>query len=241
MIVGSSLTIEIGDRTLLRDASFVVGAGEKVGLVGRNGTGKSTFISVVIDEPGRNVRSTGTTRIRGTFAYLPQVPVPQGLGLEPNGFSHVLSARGLDVLDDALNKARDQMAKDPSAENIELFSDLEEQFRENGGYEAESIMSRLADGLGLRQDLLLEDIEDLSGGQRRRVDLIRILFQEPDEDVYRGNAMGLDYFSWKRNTPSQSAPGGLARESRQRSARTRAAPSAWPSRSLRAASQRWLR
>src|SRR5450631_2181221 len=106
MIVGSSLTIEIGDRTLLRDASFVVGAGEKVGLVGRNGTGKSTFISVIVDEPGRNVRSTGNARIRGTFSYLPQVPVAHGLGLEPNGFSHVLSGRGLDVLDDALNKAR---------------------------------------------------------------------------------------------------------------------------------------
>lgn len=180
MIVGSSLTIEIGERTLLRDASFVVGAGEKVGLVGRNGTGKSTFISVVIDEPGKNVRSAGNVRIRGTYGYLPQVPEPQGLGLEPNGFSHVLSGRGLDVLDDALNKARQQMAKDPSAENIELFSDLEEQFRENGGYEAESIMARLADGLGLRQELLLEDIEGLSGGQRRRVDLIRILFQAPE-------------------------------------------------------------
>src|ERR1700733_69589 len=180
MIVGSSLTIEIGDRTLLRDASFVVGAGEKVGLVVRNGTGKSTFISVVIEEPGRNVRSTGSVRIRGTFGYLPQVPVPLGLGLDPNGFSHVLSARGLDVLDDALGKALTQMAKDPSSENIELFSDLEEQFRENGGYEAETIMARLADGLGLRQELLLEDIEGLSGGQRRRVDLIRILFQAPD-------------------------------------------------------------
>ena len=180
MIVGSSLTIEIGDRTLLRDASFVVGAGEKVALVGRNGTGKSTFISVVIDEPGRNVRSTGNSRIRGTFGYLPQVPVPHGLGLDPNGFSHVLSGRGLDVLDDALDKARTQMAKDPTTENIELFSDLEEQFRENGGYEAESTMARLADGLGLRQELLLDDIESLSGGQRRRVDLIRILFQGPD-------------------------------------------------------------
>ena len=148
MIVGSSLTIEIGDRTLLRDASFVVGAGEKVGLVGRNGTGKSTFISVVIQEPGRNVRSTGSAAIRGTYGYLPQVPEPHGLGLEPNGFSHVLSGRGLDVLDDALGKARTQMAKDPSTENIALFSDLEEQFRENGGYEAESTMARLADGLG---------------------------------------------------------------------------------------------
>ncbi|MDA8148923.1 MAG: ABC-F family ATP-binding cassette domain-containing protein [Actinomycetota bacterium] len=180
MIVGSSLTIEIGDRTLLRDASFVVGAGEKVGLVGRNGSGKSTFISVVIGEPAGNVRSSGNARIRGTYGYLPQVPVPQGLGLEPNGFSHILSARGLDVLDDALGKARSQMAKDPSSENIELFSDLEEQFRENGGYEAESTMARLADGLGLRQEALLDDIDGLSGGQRRRVDLIRILFQGPD-------------------------------------------------------------
>jgi ATPase subunit of ABC transporter with duplicated ATPase domains len=48
VIVGSSLTIEIGDRMLVSDASFVVGAGEKVGLVGRNGTGKSSFISVVV-------------------------------------------------------------------------------------------------------------------------------------------------------------------------------------------------
>ncbi len=180
MIVASSLNIEIGDRALLRDASFVIGAGEKVGLVGRNGAGKSTFISVVLGEPGRSVRSTGNARIRGTYGYLPQSPVAHGLGLEPNGFSHVLSGRGLDVLDDALDKARTQMAKDPTGGNIELFTDLEEQFRQNGGYEAESAMARLADGLGLRQDVLLEDIESLSGGQRRRVDLIRVLFQQPD-------------------------------------------------------------
>ena len=180
MIVGSSLTVEIGNRALLRDAAFVVGSGEKVGLVGRNGTGKSTFISVVVGEPGRTVRHTGNVRLTGSFGYLPQVPVPQGLGLDPSGFSHVLSARGLDVLDDALGKARTQMAKDPIAENIALFSDLEEQFRENGGYEAEAVMARLADGLGLQQEVLLEDIETLSGGQRRRVDLIRVLFQAPD-------------------------------------------------------------
>jgi ATPase subunit of ABC transporter with duplicated ATPase domains len=180
MIVGSSLNIEIGDRNLVADASFVVGAGEKVGLVGRNGAGKSTFISVVLGEPGRSVRSTGNARVQGTYGHLPQAPLAHGLGLEPNGFSHVLSGRGLDVLDDALDKARVQMAKDPTSENIELFADLEEQFRQNGGYEAESAMARLAEGLGLRQDLLLQDIERLSGGQRRRVDLIRVLFQQPD-------------------------------------------------------------
>ena len=180
MIVGSALTIEIGDRTLVTDASFVVGAGEKVGLVGRNGTGKSSFISVLVGQPASQLRHRGNVRLLGSFGYLPQAPVPGGLGLEPTGFSHVLSVRGLDVLDDALGSARTAMADDPSEENIELFTDLQEQFQSNGGYEAESVMARLADGLGLRQELLLEDIEELSGGQRRRVDLMRVLFQEPE-------------------------------------------------------------
>ena len=180
MIVGSALTIEIGDRTLLDDASFVVGAGEKVGLVGRNGTGKSSFISVLVGEAAPHLRHRGNVRVLGSYGYLPQAPVPGGLGLERTGFSHVLSARGLDVLDDALGSARRAMADDPSEEHIELFTDLQEQFQSSGGYEAESVMARLADGLGLRQELLLEDIDELSGGQRRRVDLMRVLFQDPE-------------------------------------------------------------
>ena len=84
------------------------------------------------------------------------------------------------------------MADDPTAENIELFTDLQEQFQSNGGYEAESIMARLADGLGLRQELLLEDIDSLSGGQRRRVDLMRVLFQEPDLMILDEPANHLD-------------------------------------------------
>ncbi|HUY86017.1 MAG TPA: ABC-F family ATP-binding cassette domain-containing protein [Acidimicrobiales bacterium] len=180
MISGSSLTIEIGNRVLVRDSSFIVNAGEKVGLVGRNGTGKSTLISVVVGESQDQIRSLGDIVIRGAVAYLPQVPEPMGLGLEPSGFSHVLSARGLDVLDDRLTRAREEMAQLPSEQNIQRFSDLEEEFRESGGYEVESVIAKLADGIGLDQELLLEDITGLSGGQRRRVDLIRVLFQQPD-------------------------------------------------------------
>jgi ATPase subunit of ABC transporter with duplicated ATPase domains len=180
VIVGSNLTIEIGDRTLLTDASFVVGEGEKVGLVGRNGTGKSSFISVLVGEPGPQLRHRGNARLLGSYGYLPQAPVPGGLGLEPTGFSHILSARGLDVLDDALGSARQALADEPSEAHIELFTDLQDKFQTSGGYEAEAGMARLADGLGLRQELLFEDIDELSGGQRRRVDLVRVLFQEPE-------------------------------------------------------------
>jgi ATPase subunit of ABC transporter with duplicated ATPase domains len=174
------LTMEIGRRTLVGDGSFSVYPNEKVGLVGRNGTGKSSLVAVVIGIAPIHLRWKGAVDVKGTVGYLPQVPVPRGLGLEPTGFSHVLSARGLDVLDDELQRARVTMTHDPSQVRIARFSDLEEAFRQAGGYEVEGEIARLAEGLGLRQDLLLEDIASLSGGQRRRVDLIRVLFHRPD-------------------------------------------------------------
>ncbi|MEI8336251.1 MAG: ABC-F family ATP-binding cassette domain-containing protein [Actinomycetes bacterium] len=180
MISGTGMTIEIGHRALVKDAQFLVATGEKVGLVGRNGTGKSTLISVLVGEPDPEVRSFGEVKTQGTVGYLPQVPNAKGLGVDATGFSHVLSGRGLDVLDEKLVAARNAMAEDPTSEAIELFSELEEQYGSLGGYEAEATMARLADGVGLRQDLLFEDIETLSGGQRRRVDIIRLLFQTPE-------------------------------------------------------------
>jgi ATPase subunit of ABC transporter with duplicated ATPase domains len=180
MLSVSDLTIDIGPRTLVKGGAFKINSGEKVGLVGRNGTGKSSIVSVIVGDSGDHLRVTGSVQSTGTLGYLPQMPVPGGLGTEPTGFSHVLSAKGLDVLDDSLIRARQQMAKDPTAENITEFSELEEDYRHRGGYEAEAVMSRFADGLGLDEGMLLEDIEGLSGGQRRRVDLVRVLFSEPD-------------------------------------------------------------
>ena len=134
MISIEQLTVEIGGRKIVENANALIADGEKVGLVGRNGAGKSTLLSVILGQAGAHVRSTGRAAFSSTFGFLPQVPIEGGLGLEPIGFSHVLSARGLDVLDEHLNAARTEMAKDPSAENIDRYSDLEEQYRAAGGY-----------------------------------------------------------------------------------------------------------
>jgi ATPase subunit of ABC transporter with duplicated ATPase domains len=179
MLSATGVGVEVAGRTLLSDGDFVIGDGDKVGLVGRNGTGKSSLLAVLVGDHPAHLRSVGKVDITGTVGHLPQVPVPGGLGTEPTGFSHVLSARGLDVLDEQLHLARRAMAKDPTAEHIEEFSDLEEQYRQAGGYEVEGKIARLADGVGLAEELLLEDLAALSGGQRRRVDLIRVLFGQP--------------------------------------------------------------
>ena len=180
VITGRAVTVEIGGRTLLRDASFVVGPDDKVGLVGRNGTGKSSLVSVVCGAVPPHLRTRGDVSVQGTIGFLPQVPAPGGLGREPTGFSHVLSARGLDVLDEELHQARADVTANPTEQSIAWFSDLEERYRTAGGYSLEKDVARLADGLGLPQDALFADIDTLSGGQRRRVDLIRVLFGQPD-------------------------------------------------------------
>ncbi|MGH8987833.1 MAG: ABC-F family ATP-binding cassette domain-containing protein, partial [Acidimicrobiales bacterium] len=103
-----------------------------------------------------------------------------GLGTDSSAFSHVLSSRGLDALDVEVTTSRRLMAESPTSERIARFSGAEERYRALGGYEAESALARMAEGLGLRQDLLFEEVDSLSGGQRRRLDLMRILFGQPD-------------------------------------------------------------
>ena len=177
MLKVSSLTIEVAGRVLVDDASFMIADGEKVGLVGRNGAGKTSLLSVLLGRPAPQLTYRGEVVRTGTFTHLPQVPVEQGLGVEPIGLSHVLSARGLDRLDAEVHAARAQMAADPTEAHITRFTDLEAAFTDRGGYVAEGEVARLAAGLGLREELLLEDLVSLSGGQRRRVDLMRVLYE----------------------------------------------------------------
>ncbi len=167
------LRIEIGERVTLEGASFKLRAGDKVGLVGRNGTGKTTMLKVIAGEG----QSAGGVVLRpDELGYLPQNPKTRGSGVDNTGLCHVLSGRGLDTAAQRVEKLRLRIEESPSEQDVAKFARAEEEFRDAGGYAAESDVRRIAAGLGLTEGRLDLPIDALSGGERRRVELARILF-----------------------------------------------------------------
>src|SRR5438067_12724388 len=82
------LSVEVGGRLTLEDATFTVRAGDKVGLVGRNGAGKTSLLKVL---GGEAQPAAGTVLRQGNLGYLLQDVRPQGAGVDANALSHILS------------------------------------------------------------------------------------------------------------------------------------------------------
>jgi ATPase subunit of ABC transporter with duplicated ATPase domains len=92
----------------------------------------------------------------------------------------VLSGRGLDKAAARLTELHRRLEKDHSIANVERFSEAEERYHLDGGYSSESDARRIAAGLGLKPDRVDMPLSVLSGGERRRVELARVLFADAD-------------------------------------------------------------
>jgi ATPase subunit of ABC transporter with duplicated ATPase domains len=174
MIVASGIELRAGARLLLADASFQVAQGDRIGLVGRNGAGKTTLAKVL---SGVGQPASGTVRHSGSVGYLPQDPRTGDLDML--ALDRILSARGLDQLRNEMRRAETQMSdQDPAkAEKaIRRYGALSDRLAVLGGYAAESEAASMAASLGLPDRVLQQPLHTLSGGQRRRVELTRILF-----------------------------------------------------------------
>jgi ATPase subunit of ABC transporter with duplicated ATPase domains len=177
MLEVAELTVEVAGAPILEGASFRLAAGDKVGLVGRNGAGKTSLLRVL---SGAEQPAAGSVSIRGAMGYLPQDPGLRHMDPTLTALRHVLSGRGLDEATDRLEKLRIAVEEDHSMRNVSRFSRAEEAFRMAGGYSAESEARRIAAGLGLAPDRLDRSVSVLSGGERRRMELARILFAGSD-------------------------------------------------------------
>jgi len=175
VITATGLELRAGTRILLDDTSLRLNHGDRVGLVGRNGAGKTTTLRVLA---GEGTPYGGAVSRTGPIGYLPQDP-REG-DLEVTAKDRVLSARGLDVLVADLEKVQIQMAELSAIAELESatarYGRIEERFAALGGYAAESEAARICSNLGLPDRVLAQPMRTLSGGQRRRVELARILF-----------------------------------------------------------------
>jgi ATPase subunit of ABC transporter with duplicated ATPase domains len=198
MITAQHLEVRAGARLLMQDVSFRVAAGDKIGLVGRNGAGKTTLTKILA---GEGLPASGTVHATGSVGYLPQDPRtgdPDVLARE-----RILAARGLDDVVRRLRAAEEEMGSDkPSVREraMRRYERADADLHAGGGYAAESEAAQIAHSLGIDDRILGQQIRTLSGGQRRRVELARILFSGAetlllDEPT---NHLDADSIAWLR-------------------------------------------
>ncbi|MGH8868603.1 MAG: ABC-F family ATP-binding cassette domain-containing protein [Actinomycetes bacterium] len=178
MITATDVELRAGARVLLEHASVRVGAGDRIGLVGRNGAGKTTLTRVLA---GEAQPASGRVSRTGSVGYLPQDPRTGDLDVLAR--DRILSARGLDEVAARIRQAQGRMAStDDETRDTAMrrYARAEDEFTALGGYAAESQAASIAASLGLPDRVLTQPLGTLSGGQRRRVELARILFSDAE-------------------------------------------------------------
>ncbi|MDB1088434.1 ABC-F family ATP-binding cassette domain-containing protein [Streptomyces sp. ACA25] len=178
MITATAVELRAGARVLIESASFRIAKGDRIGLVGRNGAGKTTLTRCLA---GEGVPAGGTITRGGEIGYLPQDP--RTGDLDSLARDRILSARGLDTVLNKMRENEDRMANGQGATReraMKKYERLETEFLTKGGYAAEAEAATIAASLGLPDRILGQQLHTLSGGQRRRVELARILFSDAD-------------------------------------------------------------
>ena len=178
MISVQNLELRAGARLLMEDVTLRVDKGDKIGLVGRNGAGKTTMTKVLA---GLALPAEGTVTRSGSIGYLPQDPKVDDMTQLAR--DRILSARGLDGVARKMRQAQEDMASEDESirtKGMRRYDRLEAEFIAGGGYAAESEAAVITSNLDLPERVLAQPLETLSGGQRRRVELARILFSAAD-------------------------------------------------------------
>lgn len=174
VIQATDIELRAGAELLVAGATFRVDNGDRVGLVGRNGAGKTTLTKVLA---GQIQPAKGVVASSASVGYLPQDP--RTGDLDVLAMDRILSARGLDEFIRRMRQAEIDMSSSDaqiSEKAMRKYSNAEESFQAAGGYAAESEAATLAASVGLTTGVLKQTLGTLSGGQRRRIELARILF-----------------------------------------------------------------
>ncbi len=180
LITFADITKDLGGKKVLDGVAAEIHDGDRIGLIGRNGCGKTTLLRAVT---GELVPDTGAIHRKKDMrvGYLPQQPIVRtGVttweeALEP--FAHLVKIeKELDEIGDAMGSA-DESAL---AELVDRQAALQERFTSEGGYTYKPRVRAALTGLGLREEHIDRPVERLSGGEKNRLGLAKLLLQEPE-------------------------------------------------------------
>ncbi len=167
-----------GATKVFDSISFELHSNSRVGLIGRNGTGKTTIFKIIAGVEHANEGSM-TFRKGSTVGYLDQIPEYIG-----HTAIDVLRLAFKDLLDfeKDLKKYEEKLAdyEDKDYENtLKIYGDMQAKFEHGGGYEINEQVERICSGFKFTKDFLGKDFEILSGGEKTRIILAKILLEKP--------------------------------------------------------------
>lgn len=211
MLEARNISLSRGVKDLLINASFRIGERDRIGLVGLNGTGKSTLLRFINETgSGRSAISNGQF-IRSsdtTIGYLPQ-EISFENNLETTALHYVLQVhKKLNDLASSIERMQKELEvpgqdHESSAYNklIERFSEASHEFERLGGYKMEADAQKVLSGLGFSRNGFRKKVREFSGGWQMRLLIARLLLQKPtllllDEPT---NHLDIDSLRWLEN------------------------------------------
>ena len=183
------------DFHLLQDISFEVYPGQRVGIVGPNGCGKTTLFNILT---GKEPYDSGELSLRegarvALLDQLPEYPADTTVRQVLMQAFDEISAMG-----DELRALEQKMADGPSRQDLDRYARLQTAFETAGGYELEVKYNRMTNGLDIPREMQDRPFMSLSGGEKTRVNLARVILMETDILLLDEptNHLDLDAIAW---------------------------------------------
>lgn len=202
ILTASNLSQSFGDVDIFTALSCTIPNDGKIGLVGPNGIGKTTLLRILAGVAQPTAGGVHLSKGR-RIGYLRQEAVLAFTGREHTVYDEMLTVfAGLRAEEARLREMEARMASDPSPELVEEYGITQERFELAGGYEYEVRIKQVLDGLGFNAEQWQSPVKHLSGGQKTRALLGRLLLESPellilDEPT---NHLDVEAIEWLENT-----------------------------------------
>lgn len=182
MLTASNIYVQYGDRILLDRVNVVIGEKDKVGLVGRNGAGKSTFLKIISGMQSPD-EGTVTRPSESTLGFLHQeMNLPKGKTVMQETMTAFDEAKRLEKRLAEIHEevaVRTDYESDSYMRLLNEMGDLDHRFQLIGGGNMEADAERILKGLGFKQTDFQRLTDEFSGGWQMRIELAKMLLQQP--------------------------------------------------------------